>query len=661
MWLYIKRLSLGIGLILLVSAILLFSDPRSRQTSHRGITRIAVFQFSSRPILDDGVRGVIDALAEKGFRDGPTFQIVKYNAENDLPTADTMAKAIVESRYNLVVTLSTPCLQVMASANRDGKIIHIFGIVTDPFDAGVGIQRDNPLNHPAHLAGIGTFQPVKKTYRLARRLYPDLKTVGVVLNPSEACSLACTNLAREVCQELGVTLLEAQVDNSVGVFEAANSLVARGAQALIIGGDNTVELAMDSVVKAARQGRIPVLAFAPDHAKAGALVGLGANYYEVGKASGVMAADVLNGLDPASVAIKDVLPQKLALNLTALRNLRDPWKITEDIRNEADIVIDEQGERARGGETPTPVPPLAITKKWNIHFLNYSESTLVEDCHRGFFDEIRKLNLVEGRDYTIKVRNAQNEMSNLVAMVDAAISDKADLILLTSTPTLQAALKKINTIPILFNVVANPILAGAGTSFDDHLPNVTGISTQSDYTGMARLLRECLPEAKRIGTLYVTSEDNSVYNRNRFEAALREVGMEMETIGISSSSEVANAAVAICSRNVDAVCPVIGNVLDASFVAVTRAARQSQKPLFSFTSGQVIKNGAAVAVSRDYEQAGRDMAHLMLRLMRGDDPAKIPFQLVSKTEIIVSPANATQCGWTLPPAILRQADKVVEP
>jgi len=83
-------------------------------------------------------------------------------------------------------------------------------------------------------------------------------------------------------------------------------------------------MSISSVVKAANQGHVPVLAFAPDHAKAGALVGLGANYYEVGKVVGEMAGDVLKGRDPATIRIEDVLPQKLALNLTALKGLRDP-------------------------------------------------------------------------------------------------------------------------------------------------------------------------------------------------------------------------------------------------------------------------------------------------------------------------------------------------
>jgi hypothetical protein len=97
-------------------------------------------------------------------------------------------------------------------------------------------------------------QPVAEALRLAKTLFPGLKTVGVVWNSAESNSEANTLIARDVCQELGINLLEANVDNSSGVFEAASSLVARGAQALWVGGDVTVIVAIDSVVAAARRG-----------------------------------------------------------------------------------------------------------------------------------------------------------------------------------------------------------------------------------------------------------------------------------------------------------------------------------------------------------------------------------------------------------------------
>ena len=105
---------------------------------------------------------------------------------------------------------------------------HVFGMVSDPVVAGVGISRDDPMKHPPYMVGIGTLQPVVETFRLARRLAPRLARVGVAWNPSEANSEAGTKVARIICTELGIELLEANVEGSAAVREAVASLVAGG-------------------------------------------------------------------------------------------------------------------------------------------------------------------------------------------------------------------------------------------------------------------------------------------------------------------------------------------------------------------------------------------------------------------------------------------------
>ena len=286
----LKRLALGIALIGLAAAVLLLSDRQHRRPARPSgsapagrikLPRVAIFQFSSRQVLDDSVRGCLDTFARHNLIPNKTVFIQHFNAESDLPTANTIAKAIVGGGFDLAITFSTPALQTLAGANQEGKVVHVFGTVTDPYLAGVGFDRQHPNARPRHLAGIGTFQPVKEVFRLAKQCYPGLNRngglsrVGVVWCTSETCSEACLVLAREVCNELGITLLEAPVQSTVEVMEAARSLLARDVQAIWIGGDNIVELAAGSVIKPALEAHIPVFANAPDHAKTSALLGLG--------------------------------------------------------------------------------------------------------------------------------------------------------------------------------------------------------------------------------------------------------------------------------------------------------------------------------------------------------------------------------------------------
>ncbi|MDA8126491.1 MAG: ABC transporter substrate-binding protein [Deltaproteobacteria bacterium] len=663
----IKRLLPGIGLILLAALVLLVADRMQQGSATRSLPRIAIFQFASRPVLDDCVTGALEGLRGRGLAPDRDLKIQFFNAENDLSTANGMARAIIEGGNQLVVTFSTPCLQVMANVNKEGKIRHIFGAVTDPFAAGVGIAKSG---HPAHLAGLGTFQPVRETFQLAKKLNPSLRSVGVAWNPGDAAAEACLQLARDECQKLGITLLEAQVEASSGVAEAAASLTARGVQALWLGGDNTVELAVESLIKAARQARIPLFCNAPTHIRVGAFVAMGADYREVGRLAGDLAAQVLQGLDPASVPVENVVPRQLAINLAALQGMREKWTPGAATLAEAVFLIDAEGRTVRSpAKAPAQKsPPVqgqsasAVTqqpaKLWKIQLLDYTDSINVEETHAGLFSEFKALGLAEGRDYELKNHSAHGDMAVLNGIVDAAVSASPDLIITTSTPTLQVAVNKVKKIPVVFTNVADGVQAGAGKNDREHLPNITGSTVMSDFDGMVKVVRESFPRARRIGTLFVPGEVNSVRYKNELEKAAAKQDLSLAAVGVSATTEIGDAALALAGKGVEVITQISDNITGSAIPAISQAARKAQIPLFGFVSGTV-KTGAAVAVSRDYQEGGRDAARLAVRIMKGEDPARIPFVPLGRTMIIVSPKNAELYGMKIPPELLKRADRVV--
>jgi putative ABC transport system substrate-binding protein len=169
----LKRLLLGFELIALASASLLLSDLGRRTAAARSVPHIGLLQHASTMLLDEGTRGAIDGLAANGFLDGKTIVIEKFNAQGDISVGNSIAKEMVNARYDLLLTMSTLSLQAVANANRGGKTIQVFGLVADPVVAGVGISRNEPLNHPRNLVGIGSFLPVKDAFQIAREMFPD--------------------------------------------------------------------------------------------------------------------------------------------------------------------------------------------------------------------------------------------------------------------------------------------------------------------------------------------------------------------------------------------------------------------------------------------------------------------------------------------------------
>ena len=326
----VKRLLLGLVLIVSASVALLLSDLGRRTAVARSMPHIGLLQHASTMLLDEGTRGAIDGLAEKGFVDGKTIVINKFNAQGDISVGSSIAKEMVNSRYDLLLTMSTLSLQAV-------------GLVAGPVVAGVGISRNNPLDHPRNLVGIGSFLPVQDAFRIAREMFPDLKRVGVAWNPAEANSRAFVEKARGVCQGWGIQLLEANVENSNSVLEAEDSLVARGAEALWIGGDVTVSVAADSVVLVGRRAHIPVFSITPGKPDRGTLFDYGADFYQIGKQTGELASRILRGADPTQIPVTNEIPIHFVVNTTALKDLRQQWRIPDDILRRANVVVDEAG------------------------------------------------------------------------------------------------------------------------------------------------------------------------------------------------------------------------------------------------------------------------------------------------------------------------------
>jgi len=339
----VKRLLLGLVLIISASAALLLSDLGRRTAVARSVPHVGLLQHASTMLLDEGTRGAIDGLAENGFIEGKTIVVDKFNAQGDISVGNSIAKEMVNARYDLLLTMSTLSLQAVANANRNGKTVQVFGLVADPVVAGVGISRNNPLNHPRNLVGIGSFLPVQDAFRIAREMFPSLKRVGVAWNPAEANSRAFVEKAREVCQGWSIELLEANVENSNSVLEAEDSLVARGAEALWIGGDVTVSVAADSVVLVGRRAHIPVFSITPGKPDRGTLFDYGADFYQIGKQTGELASRILRGSDPTQIPVRNEIPIHFVVNTAALKALKQQWRIPDDILRRANVVVDETG------------------------------------------------------------------------------------------------------------------------------------------------------------------------------------------------------------------------------------------------------------------------------------------------------------------------------
>ena len=332
-------------LVVGASALLLATD---RARSGRTMPAVAVLQQTSSFALEETVKGMLDGLEKAGFRDRVNVSIRRFNAEGDLAQGNAIAREIVSGPFDLVLTSSTPSLQQVATANDRGRLKHVFAAVADPFSAGVGLDRADPAAHPPWLVGYGSLVPVDFTFGVATRLNPSLRRVGAAHNPSESNSRRFMDLARATCRRRGIELIEVPVENSSGVIEAVQATIARGAEAIFCPGDTTVMAAVDTTVATAAKAGVPVFTVTPGVPDRGTLFDVGFNFHEVGLVAGRLAADILEGTDPAGVPIRETasaIPPYLVVNLVARGVDRAVWRIPEELVAQARYVVDASGLR----------------------------------------------------------------------------------------------------------------------------------------------------------------------------------------------------------------------------------------------------------------------------------------------------------------------------
>jgi ABC-type uncharacterized transport system substrate-binding protein len=650
-----KRLGLGLALIAAASAFLLLSDWKQRRAPASALPRVAVMQYSSVEILDEGIRGMLDQLRDDGYVQDRNIRFERFNAENDMPTANAIARELTSGRYGYVFTVSTNCLQAVANFNREGRVKHVFGVVADPVAAKVGIDPNNPLHHPRNMAGIGSLMPVGELIETARTLNPRLRKLGLPWNQSQANSERYAGIAREACRRLGIELIEGSVDNTAAVGEVTSSLAMRGADAILVVGDLTVGLGIDALIASARNAKIPVLATMPATVEKGVLFAEGADYYQIGQQVGQLATRVLRGEDMDRMPILYLMPKQYAVNLTALAGLKDTWRIPPELVATARTVIDASGthrkEAARGG-TVAAVPE----RVYRMGLAYFAPDEGADLCMKGLFDGLRAAGFTEGKNLEIKRAHAQGEIGNIPSMLQNFEGQRLDLIVPMTTPCLAAACSMVKKTPVVFTYVYDPVAAGAGTSLRDHIPNVTGVGSFPPIAETIDLIQRTVSGVRAVGTLYNSSEANSRKVVSVAREMFRARGLRLEEVSITGTNEVYQAAQVLATRNIQALWVTGDNTALQAFAGIAKVAETSRLPLF-INDPEFVEKGALAAVGIGWYQSGFAAGKMAGRVLRGENPRDIPMENLAVKKLVLNDAVARRLGIRFPAAVVREAAK----
>jgi putative tryptophan/tyrosine transport system substrate-binding protein len=272
----------------------------------------------------------------------------------------------------------------------------------------------------------------------------------------------------------------------------------------------------------------------------------------------------------------------------------------------------------------------------------------------GLMDGLKKSGFNEGTNLQIHKTHANGEIAGIPLMLQNLDGQGFDLIIAMTTPVLTGACTAVKKTPVVFMYVYDPIAAGAGKSFTDHLPHITGIGSFPPVEETVDTIQTLVPGVKRVGTLYNSSEANS---RKVIEVG-REIftkrGLQLEEVTVTGTSEVYQAAQVVSSRNVQALWVTGDNTALLAFDGIGKVAGSSHLPLF-INDPEFVQRGALAAVGIGWYESGIAAAKPAGAVLNGKDPKDIPFENVAKKELVLNFDVAKTLGIHFPEAMVQQA------
>jgi len=300
--------------------------------------------------------------------------------------------------------------------------------------------------------------------------------------------------------------------------------------------------------------------------------------------------------------------------------------------------------------------PSGPSMQYKIGLVYFAPEEGADSCMKGLFDGLKEQGIEERVNLEVRRSHAQAEIATIPLLIQNYDSSDVDVIVAMTTPVLTAAATMARSKPVVFTYVYDPIAAGAGKSRTDHLPRVTGVGSFPPVQDTVDTIKRLVPGIRSVGTLYNTSEANSVKVMSVARPIFQQRGIQLQEIAITGTSEIFQAAQVLTHRDVQALWITGDNTALQGFDAIARAARDAKLPLV-INDPEFVQKGALAAVGIGWYETGRAASKVLARVLRGEQPRNIPFEDVAVKKLVLNQKVATALGITFPADMTQAASQ----
>lgn len=287
------------------------------------------------------------------------------------------------------------------------------------------------------------------------------------------------------------------------------------------------------------------------------------------------------------------------------------------------------------------------SKVYNIGIIQYMEHSALDAAREGFIQALADNGYVDGKNIKIDLQNAQGNQSNLSTISDRFVSNNVDLVLAIATPSAQSMASKTKDIPILGTAITDYEGAKLVDSNTSPGGNVSGTTDMNPIKEQIDLLVKLAPNAKTVGFLYTSSENNSVLQVQIAKEYIEKLGLKYVEVTVTNSNDVQQATESIVQK-CDAIYIPTDNVFASAMPIVHGVTKVSKTPVICGESGMVT-NGGLATLGINYKDLGYQTGLMAVKILKGEAKIKsMPIQSSTNFDFAINKTVADEIGITIP-------------
>ena len=304
-----------IALLLVAIMMFAFAGCSENKNKEDSVLKIGIIQYMSHPSLDNCYNGIISALENSGIEYTVDYQTGSSSSAD--ADCTNFAKNMVAANYDMIIAIATPAAKAAFAATDDTEIPVIFCAVSDPIAAGLV----ESMEAPGYICtGTSDVLDLEAQVAIIKAMQPDVKSIGILYTSSEDNSITNLKNFKSVCDKENIEVVATAVQGASDIPSVAEELASK-VDCINNFTDNNVVNNLSVVLSAADKYGIPVYGSEEEQVVSGCLASVSIDYVALGKVTGEMAVEVLNGADASAMPVKTITEATPIINSSVLKKL----------------------------------------------------------------------------------------------------------------------------------------------------------------------------------------------------------------------------------------------------------------------------------------------------------------------------------------------------